>query len=91
MVLRSTPLFLDVSGTKVRWNPIASIRNNDFFRTLEKLQADTELFRTKKGLTFLKSTLFISIFLIFNSKLNYSKRINKSTIMMIAPTERYTP
>ncbi|WP_170860868.1 hypothetical protein [Flavobacterium fluvii] len=28
-----TPLFLDVSGTKVRLNPVSSARITDFFRT----------------------------------------------------------
>lgn len=44
MVLRSTPLFLDVSGTKVRWFPIASIRISDFFTPAENQQSGSEAF-----------------------------------------------
>ena len=44
MVLRSTPLFLDVSGTKVRWNPIASIRITDFFNTYSRHETDSGVF-----------------------------------------------
>lgn len=48
--MRSTPLFLDVSGTKVRWNPIASIRITYFFTNSENLETDSEVFTPKKRL-----------------------------------------
>ena len=68
IVLRLTPLILDVSGTKVRLNLIVSTRINDFFRTLKDLlmaSAVLELINLnidtlKKGSTLIKkSTLII--------------------------------
>ena len=39
-----TPLFLDVSGTKVRLNPVSSTRIMEFFSTVENGQIDSAVF-----------------------------------------------